>query len=156
MRAQFRSTILLYIALFLGQIIICFFIMFSITKPDQHTLNEGSEYPFLALLVIFLAAGAAWYMNQLRTKTIKSLQANFNGKLMHYHTSVLLRSAMVEAGNLFCLILALLENSLAPMLFFCVGLAVFLYFRPKSTEIIRLYQLNETEQKLLIKQLKKH
>ncbi len=154
MKGQFRSTFLLYIALLLGQIVFCFFVVFMVTQPDRPILKEGSDYPFLALLVIFLAAGAAWYMNQLRIKSIVSLEANFEGKLLHYRTTVLLRSAMVEAGNLFCLILALLENSLTPLLYFCIGILSFMYFKPNAKEVTELYKLNKEEEQKLIRQLK--
>lgn len=145
---------MIYIALLLGQIIFSLFTVFWITQPGQPFLNEGSNYPFLGLLVVFLAAGAAYYVNQLRLKSINLLQANLAGKTLHYRTSVLMRSAMVEAGNLCCLVLAILEHSLAPLLYFCMGLLVFLYFKPSLNEISSLYQLTQQEQNHIQRQLK--
>jgi len=148
-----RSAYLLYIALLLGQVLLSFVIIFMLTQPGS-TLNEGSAYPFLALLVIFFAAGAAWYVNKLRQDQIPILRPNFEGKLLHYRTSIAMRSAMVEAGNLFCLVMALFERSLMPFLFFWLGLVVFLYFRPQLKELVALYQLNGEEQRLVEQYLK--
>ena len=61
---------------------------------------------------------------------------------------------MVEAGNLFCLILALLEGSLSPILFFCLGLGLFLYFRPQLAELAQVYRLGEQERQQLEQFLK--
>ena len=152
-KALFRSTYLIYVALLLGQIFFCFVTIFLITQPDR-VLKEGSDYPFLALLVIFLAAGAAWFVNRLREQQARGIEANHDGKVLHYRTTVIMRSAMLEAGNLFCLILALLEGTLTPILFFCLGLGLFLYFRPKVAELVQVYDMTEQERQLLERQLK--
>lgn len=149
----FRSTFLLYIALLLGQIVFSLFTLFLITQPDR-SLKEGSDYPFLGILVVFLAAGAALLINKLRRDQLSKLRFNYEGKLLHYRTTTIMRAAVVEAGNLFCLTLALLEGSLTPMLHFCVGLVVFLYFRPQLSELVSLYGMSEEERQQLERQLK--
>lgn len=147
-KALFRSTYLIYVALLIGQIFFCFITVFLITQPDR-LQKEGSDYPFLALLVLFLAGGAAWFVNNLRRQQAQQISANFDGKLLHYRTTVIMRSAMVEAGNLFCLILAMLEGSLSPILFFCLGLGLFLYFRPQVAEVSEVYGMSGQEQQTL-------
>lgn len=151
----FRSTFLLYIALVLMQIIICFFVVFLLTQPDRPLDQEGSEYPYLAMLIVFLSGGAGWLLNKMRTDAIPKLRANFKGKLLHYRTTVIMRAAVVEAGNFFCIILALFERSLTPLLFFILGMLVFLYFRPRLDEITQLYPFTEEERQELARQLKK-
>ena len=142
----YRSIYLLYVALFLGQILMGFVIIFLITRPD-HALKDGSDYPTLGLLIILLAGGAAWWINSMRREQIFKLRfANLLEKMQHYRTSILIRSAITEAANLFCLVIALLESSLTPLLFFCLGLGVFLFFRPKSQEFIANYGLDGEEQ----------
>lgn len=145
----------MYIALVLMQIIICFVVIFLLTQPDSPLDQEGSDYPYLALLVVFLSGGAGWLLNKLRADAIPKLRANFQGKVLHYRTTVIMRSAVVEAGNFFCIILALFERSLSPLLFFALGMLLFLYFRPRLDEITQLYQLSETEHQELARQLKK-
>lgn len=152
-KSLFRSTYLIYVALLIGQIVFCFIAIFLITQPDRMP-KEGSDYPFLALLVLFLAGGAAWFVNNLRRQQAQQITANFDGKLLHYRTSVIMRSAMMEAGNLFCLILAMLEGSLSPILFFCLGLGLFLYFRPQLAEVAQVYQMTEQERQELEQYLK--
>jgi hypothetical protein len=151
---SFRSAFLLYVALLLGQILFCFVILFLITQPDRAPLSEDSAYPYLGLTIVFLAAGTAWFLNKLRLDSLPKLQANFGGKIMHYRTSVILRSAVLESGNLFCLVLALLEGSLTPVLHFCLGLGVFLYFRPSIEEMAQHYQLTAAEEESLRQDLR--
>jgi hypothetical protein len=151
---SFRSTFLLYIALLLGQLIFCFVILFLLTQPDRSPNPEDPAYPFLGLTIVFICAGVAWFLNKLRLDSLPRLQANFGGKIMHYRTSVILRSAVLESGNLFCLVLALLEGSLTPVLHFCLGLGVFLYFRPSVTEMVENYHLSETEAEALRQDLR--
>lgn len=152
-RTLFRSTFLIYVALLLGQVAFSLFTVFLITQPDR-MMKEGSDYPFLGILVVFLAGGAAWFVNKLRYDQLPKLRFNHDGKLLHYRTTVIMRSAMVEAGNLFCLILALLEGSLTPILYFCIGLVVFLYFRPQLEELAKEYGMSEEEKQRLERQLK--
>ena len=152
-KTLFRSIFLLYIALLLGQIVFCLATLFVITQPDR-ILKEGSDYPFLAILVVFLAGGAAWLVNRLRHQQATKITANHDGQVLHYRTTVIMRSAMIEAGNIFCLILALLENSLSPILFFCLGLGLFLYFRPRIPELVQIYRMSEQERQMLEQQLK--
>ncbi|MCB0637969.1 MAG: hypothetical protein KDC54_15175, partial [Lewinella sp.] len=83
------------------------------------------------------------------------VHANAQGKVLHYRTSVILRSAVLEAGNLFCLMLALLERNMNHLLFFALGLLVFFYFRPRINEITDLYQLTSGERQELTQALKK-
>lgn len=152
-QGSFRTIFLLYISLLLGQVLFAMIFLFLLTQPDR-VLKEGSDYPFLPLLVVFLAGGAAWFVNRLRSQQLPNMRANLEGILLHYRTTVIMRSAMVEAGNLFCLVMAFLEGSLSPMLYFCLGLAVFLYFRPRVDEIATQYGLGDNERRQLEKLLK--
>ncbi|MEZ4985888.1 MAG: hypothetical protein R2795_12780 [Saprospiraceae bacterium] len=152
--AGIRNIFLLYIALLLGQILFSFVVIFLITQPDK-VLTDGSPYTFLGLLVVFLSAGAAWFVNNLRVQQAAMIKGALADKLMHYRTSIVMRSAMVEAGNLFCVVLALLTSSLTPFLFFCLGLGVFLFFRPQLDEVNRVYQLSLEEQRTLEQQLRR-
>lgn len=152
MRGQYRTTLLIYIALLLGQIVFCLFTVFLITQPDSPLASDKIQYPYAGILVVFLATGAAWYVNQLRIKSVAVLHANFAGKLLHYQTTVIFRSAMVQAGNLFCLVLVILENSLSPLVYFCIGLMAYLYFKPNSEELVNVYKLNNAEKREVEKQ----
>ena len=151
MKGQYRTTLLIYIALLLGQITFCLFTVFLITQPDR-PLQAESVYPYGGALAVFLSAGAAWFLNQLRIKSVADLEANFRGKLLHYQTTVIFRAAMIQVGNLFCLFLAILENSLSPLIYFCLGLLVYLYFKPNSNELANVYQLTPTEKRDVEKQ----
>ncbi len=155
-RSLIRSTYLLYLALLLGQFVFCLIVIFMLTQPDSPMIREGTDYLYLGLLVIFMAGSAAMFVNQLRNKQISKIRANFEGKVLHYRTTVIMRSAMVEAGNLFCIVLSILERSLTPLLIFALGLLVFIYFRPRVEEIATNYQLTGEERQKLERQLKRN
>ena len=155
-RSLIRSTYLLYLALLLGQFVFCLIVIFMLTQPDSPMVREGTDYLYLGLLVILMAGSAAMIVNQLRNKQIPKIRANFEGKVLHYRTTVVMRSAMVEAGNLFCIVLSILERSLTPLLIFALGLLVFLYFRPRVEEIATNYQLAGEERQKLERQLKRN
>lgn len=140
----YRQVILLYMALLLGQIFFCLVVVFLNTQPDDDPYRTLA-YPYLPPLILLLTTGAAWYLNNLRQQQGQQLVANYTQKLAHYRTTVIMRSAALEAGNLFCLTLALLEQSLFPLLYFCLGLVVFLYFRPGLNDVLRSYSFSAQE-----------
>lgn len=154
MTSLFRSTLLLYIALLIGQIIFCFVIIFLLTQPDQVVNWTEEIYPYIGLAIVGVSGATAWYLNKLRQESLPKLQANLQGKVLHYRTTVILRCAVVEGGNLFCLVVALLTKSMIPILYFCLGLGIFLYFRPRLRELSELYDITGAEYQELERSLK--
>jgi len=154
MTSLFKSTVLLYIALLLGQIIFCFVIVFLLTQPDKVVNWSEEMYPYVGLAIVGASGATAWYLNKLRLESLPKLEANMQGKVLHYRTSVILRCAVVEWGNLFCLVVALLTQSMMPILYFCLGLGVFLYFRPSLGEFSSLYNITSAEYQELERTLK--
>lgn len=141
----FRQINILYFALLAGQILFCTVVVFAILDPE--TRQTGwPEAPF-GLLVPVLLAGIiplVFFINNRQLQQAPA-QENLSAKIGHYRTLVILRSALIEGANLFCLVVLLLENNSTFLIFFGAGLLLFLYFRPSVNEFLQHYQLSGAE-----------
>lgn len=148
--SHYRSTTVLFYALLAGQIFFCLVVVYLVMdygpRPEADAVAIS---PLYALLAVVTTAAGAYYMNQLRTRQAAQLRINLDAKLLHYRTTVILRSAIMEAGNFLALTMALLLMNMQPLLFFALGLLIFLYFRPREDEVIRTYRLTNEEQRQL-------
>lgn len=144
-KETFRQINIIYYALLAGQILFCSVIVFALQDPE--TRQTGwPEAPFGLIVPIVLASllPLVFFINNRQLQQAAE-QENLLSKLAHYRTLVLLRSALIEGANLFCLVCLLLENNSTFLIFFGAGLLLFLYFRPSVNEFLQHYQLNGSE-----------
>jgi hypothetical protein len=104
---------------------------------------------YLAPSILLLgAAGTAFALNQVLTR--RGQRLNYLApKLQQYAIASLVRLAIVEGGNLLILIITLLSGNLNSLLFFALGMLVFLYFRPSRENFIMSFELSAEEQRQL-------
>ncbi len=141
-----RSTFQLYYALLAGQILFCLVTLYLIYQNENVSNRFELDTNSAAGLLIVISAGIiAFFMNNLRRQQAGTLRTSLQSRMMHYRTTVILRSAIMEAGNLFALILALIGFNLFPILYFLVGLLLFFFFRPSRSEFAQLYSLTGPE-----------
>lgn len=143
----FYQINILYYALLAGQILFCIIILFALLDPE--TRQSGwPEAPFGLIVPILLASiiPIVFFINN-RQLSQATDQKDLPAKAAHYRTLVLLRSALIEGANLFCLVALLLENNSTFLIFFGAGLLLFLYFRPSVNEFLQHYQLSGAEKK---------
>ncbi len=145
LRTLLRSTFILYYALLIGQLVFCLVVIYLIQYYGPDPDRVQLAHPLLGLLVVLTTGFGAFYMNRMRTQQANRVRTTLEGKLLHYRTTVLLRSAIVEAGNFLALTLALLALGFTPLLFFALGLAIFYYFRPSRDEFLQTYKLTGDE-----------
>ena len=146
MQNLWRQISTLYAALLIGQVLFALAIIVLIYSREPVDTSElPLQYPMLGLLIVGLCIMTAFYFNNLRQNQAQSLQIDLGAKLLHYRTSILMRSAIIESGNLFCLILVFLTQGISPLLFFAVGLVAFVYFRPTLDNMIQMYHLTAQE-----------
>jgi hypothetical protein len=141
----FRQINILYYSLLAGQVLFCSVVVFAILDPE--TRQTGwPEAPF-GLVVPVLLAGIipiVFFINNRQLQQAPT-QEDLPAKMTHYRNLVILRSALIEGANLFCLVVLLLENNSTFLIFFGAGLLLFLYFRPSVNEFLQYYQLSGTE-----------
>ncbi len=139
----FRENVILYLALLLGQLFFSVFVIYMIFNSQ-----ETSSFSILGLLfcpiLLFFAYFISNFMNNTQQWS-KHRTKSLLGKIKHNRTTMILRAAPLEAANLIFLLLALFQNQLFYLLFFCVGLILFLYFRPSTETFIKEYPLSDDE-----------
>lgn len=148
-RTLLRGTFVLYYALLGGQLLFCLITLFLITQPDKMIADSGVDFTQWGFFVIAFAVSVGFYLNQLRRRQGATLQARLEAKVMHYRTTVIMRSAAIEAGNLFALVLAIMQVDLTPLLLFAAGMMAFIFLRPNLREIVNTYQLSGEERRQL-------
>lgn len=148
---QYKQTSLIYSALFIGQLLFAVLVVWMITTGKAANATEGyRSYTFeqLPLIIALTGLTGAFLMNRLRTTQGAGLE-NIGRVLQHYHTTVILRSAILEGCNLIVLTLALLHGNLLYLIYFGLGMAGFLYFRPSPEGLAKEYGLTRQQEEEL-------
>lgn len=147
---QFRLTSQIYMALFLGQLLFAGIVFWMITGKTADASENYRSFSFdrLPLMIALTGLTGALLMNKLRTAQ-GALLSDIPLILRHYHTTVLLRSAILEGCNLIVLTLALINGNLYYLGYFAVGMVGFLYFRPTPDSLSREYGLTQGQEQEL-------
>ena len=113
---------------------------------DTSITVEGLPMQLIVPVMLLGGVGIAYFLNDQRMRHAGNMKmATLGQKLNHYRTSVLLRSAIIEAVNLFAIIAALILNNLSYLIYFGVGLLAYLYYRPTTQKFIDQYRLDGSE-----------
>ncbi len=146
MRVIWKQILLLYAALLIGQLIfglLMVYMLVAVLPAEAATVSY--QYPLLAFSIVVIGIVLSLYFNNLRTEHAQKLQLPLASKVLHYRTTVLMRVAILQSGNLFCLLLILLTQSYYPFLFFAIGLLAFVRLRPSLDDVIDTYKLSAQE-----------
>lgn len=141
MKDQFKSINILWLALLAGQLI--FFTVIYFVMPGTGSSDLGI---FETLVPIFLlgALTVGYYINKMRMNQGAELEG-LEQKLEHYRATVIMRSALFEGANLMAVIAMFLDRPEPYLVYFAVGVAAFIFFRPSIEKFISGYQLKEQE-----------
>ncbi len=153
MQKQFKQIVLIYAALMVGQILFCMAIILVVTSTADSYPKEMLVGEYFPPLYHFTGIGLAYFLNRSRRLAGMELGGLAN-KVEHYRTTVIVRSAILEIPNLLSIIFTLITGNLNYLLWFCIGLLVFLYFRPSAEQFIRDYALSGKEERELRQALK--
>ncbi len=150
MTHQYKQTSLVYTALFIGQLLFAVLVIWMITSKGANATDGYRSYTLeqLPLIIALTGLTGAFLMNRLRTSQGAGLQ-HIGQILQHYHTTVILRSAILEGCNLIVLTLALLHGNLLYLIYFGLGMAGFLYFRPSPEGLANEYGLTRQQEEEL-------
>ncbi|HKK79304.1 MAG TPA: hypothetical protein VJ933_06725, partial [Phaeodactylibacter sp.] len=88
-------------------------------------------------IILLAAAGTAYALNQVLSKRGRRMQF-LTSKVQQYSITSIVRLAIVEGANLLILIITLLSGQVNSLLFFALGMLVFLYFRPSREDFVQL------------------
>jgi len=154
MNSFFKQLSTLFYALAAGQLLFGAVAVFMRYKGTAAFDEASHQNTTLTIIAPFLGLGAftiAWYVHKMRSAqgmNLKELQA----KKMHYRTTVLLRSAMIEGGNIILLVAYLLSGRPIHLAWFAAGMLFFFFFRPSPGNFVRDYQLSFDEANQLTKE----
>jgi hypothetical protein len=142
MKDFFQQLNLLFLILLSGQVFFCLVVILLNSGPEYVAQQRDSEL-FDTLLPIFILSMtfAVHLIDKQRLKRgvlLKTLQE----KLRFYRRSVFLRLMLMEATNIFAIVIALVEGKLHYSVYFLIGLMAFIYFRPSMPRFMEEY--NET------------
>ncbi len=140
-----RAIQTIYLALLGGQMLFAAVVLILVRGNNLDTDIRIEGLPMNLIVPVLLLAGVlvAYFLNNQRMRHAGNMgNANLVQKLNHYRVSVLLRSAIVEAVNLFSIIAALILNNLNYMIYFAVGILVYLYFKPSTQDFSDRYKLD--------------
>lgn len=153
MNSFFKQLSTVFYALAAGQLLFCAVAVF-LRYQGTAAFDEASlQNATLTMVTPFLALGAftaAWFVHKMRSAQGMNLKG-VKEKSMHYRTTVLLRSAMIEGGNIILLVAYLLSGRPIHLGWFVAGMLLFFYFRPSPANFVRDYQLSFDEAKQLTK-----
>jgi divalent metal cation (Fe/Co/Zn/Cd) transporter len=147
MKAYFATEKLFY-ALLSGQVLFAGILIAWKGIPQKLGRIPTDDYfTLIGITVIFSSIGVAYWINEQR-KREGATRGNLTEKLEHYRNLVIIRSALVEGGNLMALVFAFFSGQGFFFLLFLAGLMAFLYFRPSKGEFTRDFNLSPEEERI--------
>ena len=142
---EFKGNYIIYYALAVGQVLIALVISYLIIDSEKIFSWDMSNPFHLVAPVLMLSAismSSLLFTNKMEeAKNIKGL----SGKLEHYRSSIILRSALLEGVNLVCVIFFFLEQNYFFLFLFFIGFCVFLLVRPSEDNFKEKYRLTKEE-----------
>jgi hypothetical protein len=150
-QSTFRKAKLIFYALLFGQLFFCAVVYYLLTTAPGREFGDAADLlpPLTPYLVIAACALLAHFLNRLRRNQGQGLTGSLGAKVLHYRTSVLLRSAVLEAGNILILTFMLLTFEQDYWLAFALGIGLFLLARPSREEFLSIYQLSGEEANMI-------
>ena len=149
MNQSMKQINTIYLALLGGQMLFAAVVIILVqgNNLDNRITVEGLPMQIIVPAMLLGGVGIAYVLNNQRMQHAQNMasKANLGQKLNHYRVSVLLRSAIIEAVNLFSIIAALILNNLSYLIYFGVGLLAYLYFKPSNQKFINAYRLDGAE-----------
>ena len=145
--ATFKEINITYLALLLGQVAIGGIVTFLIFNGNPVDGEGTAPYPLGTIVpaLTFAGLGVAYFLDNQRKTQAATFNFDLPRKLNHYKISVLLRSAIIEGVNLVAAIAALVSGNINLLLYFAVGMLVFLYYRPSRDNFLQRYKVSAGE-----------
>ncbi len=132
--ASFKQTQILYYALFAGQAMIGL-ILFYLMQDNPQDREVVPPFSFIIPGAVLFGIAAAYFIGQKRQSDIP-VNGIVQEKLEHFKSSSILKYALAEGGNLISLLLTFTMANSNYMIWFVIGLAVFILLRPKRDQFI--------------------
>ncbi len=138
-----RGTQLLYYTLLAIQLIFGLLTWVLIQQSEGTVMMSGRMADlYLPVLVIMMSGGVAYFIDQSRANQATRFSYAGEQATARYRITVLLRSAIVQSGNLLALSMALVTKRPELLALIIPGLLLFAYFRPTISQFNARYANN--------------
>ena len=131
---KFQQINVLYLSLLMGQLMALAAIYLAL-QPE----NQGDTFALIIPLSIIGGLLGAYLLYQQRKADGREIEEE-EQQIEHYRVSVIQRSFLLEAPNILTIIAYFLDGNPMYLMYFAVGIAAFLYFRPSESEFERDYK----------------
>ncbi|MEM7571905.1 MAG: hypothetical protein AAF433_03345 [Bacteroidota bacterium] len=135
-----RPTLVFYRALLVLQLVWALVTVSLIAGKSPITIFSGQSDFWLSLLLLFVPAFGAYAIDRSRANQAQRWRFDERGKRLHYRHTIYIRSALLEAGNLTVLMIALLSRRWEIFALVLPGLMLYWYFRPRAQELEERYR----------------
>lgn len=149
--SSFRNTSLIFYALLSGQLLFGAVVYYLLSTTPGREFGDAVDRlpPLTPYLILAASALSAHFLNRLRRNQGAGLTGPLGSKVLHYRTTVLLRSAVLEAGNILILTFILLTFASSYWLAFALGIGLFFLARPSREEFLSIYPLTSEEARMI-------
>lgn len=142
---KLKSLNIIFLGFIVGQIALAAVFSYLVNSNGTSDSGESGSLGMILPVIVIGAFGAAYTVYNSRKAAGAAIE-DLDEKVGHYAQSALLRLAVMEGANLMVLVLMFVQNDLSYLMYFAIGLAGFLYFRPSQNQLINDYELNMAEQ----------
>ena len=142
-----KSLNVIYLALILGQLSFMAVVIYLISDSVPDSSNMNLLRTFIPVVSVSTVAISYILYNKRREQGAEL--DDLVQKTSHYRTSNIIRWALVEGGNLFIIVSVLLTGSKFFLIFFALGMGVFIVYRPTIKGFVNDYNLSSSEEKVL-------
>lgn len=137
-----RLTTIIFYFLLIVQLIFALLSWYIIQlEGEDGRLMMSGYYAdlYLPALIIVLTGGVAYFIDRSRSNQAKSFGYTAATGQLHYRTTVLLRCAIVQSGNLMALSMAVTTHRMDVLGLMGAGLLLYMFFRPSGREYLGRY-----------------
>ena len=139
---DFRGLTIIFFAMLAGQLLfaaVTYFLISTEGGLGEAGFLEGNAVNYLGLYIVLMIAGAYYLDRNRASNAAKRSYNDYRQAITSYRTSVILRSAIVEAAVLLTIVVALLTGNLTVLLIALLGSAAFFLFRPSEDQFTERY-----------------
>ena len=149
MKEILKSLNIIYIALIGGQLILFAIIMYLMNGSEIEPNAENLRMLRMFIPVVSVSTVAMSYALYNKRREQGAALENLAMKTSHYRVSNILRWAIVESGNMFALLAVFLTGSNFFLIFFLLGMGVFIVYRPNISGFVQDYSLSSNEERVV-------
>lgn len=148
--AYFRSLVMVYYGLLIGQVLFGFLSFFLVRTHILKSEGEDLSRIFIYIIPVFVLGGfiASNLLFKNRLKAIDQ-KSSLMIKLTDYHEALVVRYALLEGPTLFAIVVYMVTGNTLFILFAAFIVLYFLTIRPDREKAIRDLELDSKDEQIL-------